>query len=85
VLVENVRIGLDDGVHALAEVLVRQADGDTVDDARVRDQGGLDLRGVHVRATRDDRVSPSVCQEQVALIVHPAKVSGGVPSIVAFV
>jgi len=77
----QVHRGLDDGVHALAEVVVGQPDDGAGGDAGMRLERRLDLGRVDVLATDQDHVGGPVGQEQVPVLIHPAHVAERLPPV----
>ena len=66
---------LDDREHHLAPLGIGNADHRDVADGRMREQLGLDLRGIDVDAARDDEVRRAIGEEQVAVVVEIADVA----------
>src|SRR5688572_7783562 len=72
-------VGLDDRVHAIAEIVAGQADHRARANTRVLVERGLDLRRIDVGAAGQDHVGLPVGQEQVAVGVHPPHVAERLP------
>ena len=77
------RVGLDDGVDALAEVVVGQADHRARAHVGVLLQRGLDLGGVDVGAAAQDHVGEPVAEVEEAVVVEPADVAERLPAALA--
>jgi hypothetical protein len=71
----DVAVGLDERVHALAEVVVGQPDDDRARDPGVFGQRGFHLDRVDVRAAGDDHVDAAVADVEVAVLVQPPSAS----------
>ena len=76
-------VGLDDGVHPVAEVVVGQADHRARPHRRVLLQRRLDLGRVDVGAAAQDHVGEPVAEVEEAVGVEPAEVAERLPAAVA--
>src|SRR5712691_5575485 len=77
------RLELKLGVHALAPVLVGDAEDGGVEDLRMPVERVLDLGRVDIHARRDDHVALPVAYVIEALGVHPGYIAHRVPIVPA--
>lgn len=70
---------LDDRVHALTEVFVRQTDRDTGEHTWVRVDSRFDLCRIDVRAAADDEIGAAIREIQIAVGIETAEIAERFP------
>src|SRR5450432_3160914 len=72
---------LEDGVDALSEFSIGQADDDTGAHVRMRHHRGLDLGRVDIGAAAQDDVGEPIAKIEIAVGVEPADVAKRFPAV----
>ena len=75
------RVEFEDGVHALAEFRIGQADDDAGAHLGMLRHRGLDLRRIDVGAAAQDHVGEAVAEIEIAFGIQPSDVAERFPAV----